>query len=481
MAALVLDTRSGAGVEAVHGGKLVGRCGPIVGERSLIEHVCTWRGPSGHGDPGARTDALVSSRPDRDHERRGASRLVVVSLRSALLLVALLVAWATPCSAHASDTYRVHIGDRLTINVIGLDEGPVEVTVQPDGEIRAAGLGKVAVAGEDLDEIARRLAAAARDVSGLRDVRVGVSVVEYAPVFISGAVASPGAYAWRPNLTARKLFALAGGAPTLAAGNGPADAVRASTSLEKLHRLRVQSAALRLRRARLVAELDAAETLRPPAGWATALPQLDRDRLLAAERALFRMRRESLQGRLANLERRRRIGHQEIASLERERDKKREELGLVEDELENLRGIIEQGLVSAPRLAGLRREIAGVEGSILSIESSIIEARQRLAGVEQDIDSARRDRRIEVQTALRTVEQDLARTRGELAYAAEAATLVEGPLRSGGIVVEDEGNATSELSPRRFVVVRSRAEATTETILVDADAIVRPGDVVEVR
>jgi len=135
----------------------------------------------------------------------------VVSLRSALLLVALLVAWATPCSAHASDTYRVHIGDRLTINVIGLDEGPVEVTVQPDGEIRAAGLGKVAVAGEDLDEIARRLAAAARDVSGLRDVRVGVSVVEYAPVFISGAVASPGAYAWRPSLTARKLFALAGG------------------------------------------------------------------------------------------------------------------------------------------------------------------------------------------------------------------------------------------------------------------------------
>ncbi len=139
-------------------------------------------------------------------------RLISVSERwrpQAIVLLALMVAatgWA------GADDYRLGVDDVIAIRVLYHPDFSVEAaTVRPDGKVNVPVAGDVEVAGRTVIEVADVIAAALAEE--LRDPEVSVRLVrrQIDPVYVVGAVGSPGAVSVREAVTVAEAIALAGG------------------------------------------------------------------------------------------------------------------------------------------------------------------------------------------------------------------------------------------------------------------------------
>lgn len=112
-----------------------------------------------------------------------------------------------------SSDYQVGQGDLLEIRVIGYEELRESVRVSNTGEINVSMLGTMQVLDmttfEIEDEVARRL----REGDLVRKAEVLVSVQEYQakPIFVMGAVTTPGEFIMSQALTVSDAILLAGG------------------------------------------------------------------------------------------------------------------------------------------------------------------------------------------------------------------------------------------------------------------------------
>lgn len=131
-----------------------------------------------------------------------------------------LVLLGTPAQAE----YRVGAGDKLEISVVGVSELQRLVPVQADGTISFPLLGTLDVGGLTLPEVRARVKASLASkvyrqkssdgseqviVIGLDEVTI--TVVEYRPIYVKGAVARPGEFTYRLSMTVREAIALSGG------------------------------------------------------------------------------------------------------------------------------------------------------------------------------------------------------------------------------------------------------------------------------
>lgn len=110
----------------------------------------------------------------------------------------------------ADDVYRLGVGDRLSISVLGEQDLTVELVVNDTGAINYPFLGEMKVAGSTITALREQI------VSGLKpdyllDPRVTVQVLQYRNFFVNGEVQRPGGFPWQPGMTVRKAAALAGG------------------------------------------------------------------------------------------------------------------------------------------------------------------------------------------------------------------------------------------------------------------------------
>jgi polysaccharide export outer membrane protein len=86
-----------------------------------------------------------------------------------------------------------------------------DVTVRPDGRITLAVLGEIAAAGLRPEQLQQQIQAKAKAFVNDPNVAVVVRAVNSRKIFITGRVATPGAYALRGPLTVMQALALAGG------------------------------------------------------------------------------------------------------------------------------------------------------------------------------------------------------------------------------------------------------------------------------
>ena len=130
-------------------------------------------------------------------------RLFRLCLAAATALLTL-----TSLPALAEDT--VQRGDVLEISVAGVPALNQRLRVGLDGKITYPLLGEIEIADLSLSDLGQRLQAllAARNV--VRHATVSVAVVEHQPIYVSGDVAKPGEYPYRPGMTVRHVAALAG-------------------------------------------------------------------------------------------------------------------------------------------------------------------------------------------------------------------------------------------------------------------------------
>lgn len=113
-------------------------------------------------------------------------------------------------SKPAATKYLLGRGDKIHIDVFGEPELSLDATLDASGSINYPLLGSLHVAGLTPAQLERLLD---RRLAGgyLKNPDVTVSVVQYRPIYVIGAVRNAGAFPFSPGLTVEKALALAGG------------------------------------------------------------------------------------------------------------------------------------------------------------------------------------------------------------------------------------------------------------------------------
>jgi protein involved in polysaccharide export with SLBB domain len=127
-----------------------------------------------------------------------------------LLILAALAVFNGALQA-APRGYHIAPGDLLSITVFGEPDLTMDkVRVAANGTVSYPLLGEIQVAGYTSRELESRITALLRN-GYLKKPQVTVSVLEYRPVYVNGAVNSPGGYSYREGMTVEKAITLAGG------------------------------------------------------------------------------------------------------------------------------------------------------------------------------------------------------------------------------------------------------------------------------
>ena len=106
--------------------------------------------------------------------------------------------------------YQLDAGDRLRIQVFGLEGLTNSYIVDAAGNVSMSLIGSVPARGLTTADLSRAIAARLRN-GYVRNPHVSVEVEVYRPFFILGEVNAPGQYPYVPNMTVEAAVAIAGG------------------------------------------------------------------------------------------------------------------------------------------------------------------------------------------------------------------------------------------------------------------------------
>jgi protein involved in polysaccharide export with SLBB domain len=111
---------------------------------------------------------------------------------------------------NSQNEYVLGTGDQIQITVFGQLDLRVETRLSNVGVIRYPFLGDIGLLGKTVNEVENVIDEGLRGYY-LVNPSVSVTIIEYRPFFIDGAVNKPGGYPYQPGLTIDKAAALAGG------------------------------------------------------------------------------------------------------------------------------------------------------------------------------------------------------------------------------------------------------------------------------
>lgn len=354
-----------------------------------------------------------------------------------LLLVLALLAGAAATAVRAQG-YRLQPQDEILLRALRWDmdkaaylqwEGVSgEYTLEPDGTLLVPLAGQVEAAGQTPAGLAEQLALILRRSIGMAEPpHISIGVTGHLPVYVLGDAAAPGAYPFRPGLTAQQALALAGGLLRLPLQDSAGNSLQPLRLQGEVRLLSGRIAALEEERRRLAADLQAlAEPGSTPAPEAGAPPSgLEADILAAAQAA-----RTAQGSRIRDLQQ---VLRQQISHLTAQIALRDEQIALTEEELETASSLRERGLTVSARVSSLTAALNDLEAKRLDLEIARLTARQQLNRAERDALELTGDARSQNLVRLNEVEQDIAGLSTRLATArllhaeALAAGLPAGP------------------------------------------------------
>ena len=118
---------------------------------------------------------------------------------------------AAPAASSELSTYKLGVGDVITVQVVGEDELKREkVRLSDAGTLSFPYLGEIRVRGMTVGELGDYIT---KGLKGryLLNPQVTVTILEYRDFFVNGLVGKPGGYPFTPGLTVRKAISIAGG------------------------------------------------------------------------------------------------------------------------------------------------------------------------------------------------------------------------------------------------------------------------------
>ncbi len=393
-------------------------------------------------------------------------------MRPFILTITVLAA-ALPLSARAQDP--IASADMLELRVT--DWVPVDgelrewtaisgtYAVAEDGSAAFPYVGKIAVAGLTSVEIGEKIGQALKERFALADTPfANISIAKRRPVLVGGIVRTPGEVPFNAGMTARHAIAQAGG---LVAGPDKASVmVQLLTATAQVQILSDQEVATTLRIARLRAELDGVATLPAvtlPQGDGATLSNLraDAERLLALRQERLKRELELTDSRIALLK-------EEIVALGAKQTALERQRALAEEARTTMSDLAERGLAANVRLLDAEETLVDYETQVLDVSTALLRARQLVQVAQSERLELVDGRAAEIMQELETAEVELGDVRERLALQRSVA----------GYLSADAGGATGDAG--LAVTVYRTVAGKTSPVAEGADAVLQPGDLVEV-
>ncbi|MCW6509039.1 polysaccharide biosynthesis/export family protein [Lichenifustis flavocetrariae] len=300
-----------------------------------------------------------------------------------------------------------------------------------------------------------------------------VQVTKYRPFYIMGMVERQGEYDFRPDLSVLQAVSIAGGIAR--AGDGGAMGLErdAISGRGDLRALMVERTELLVRQARLDAEISGADSITLPPELASRQTEPAVARALREEQALFGTRRESLTSQSATLDQSRALLERQIVALAAKDVSLARQLAVTKQELDQISGLVSQGLAVLPRKLAIEENTAQYESSRLDVQLATLRA-------QQDISKAIRDKS-ELQAKDRNealIEAAQVRARlGEVGQRLETARALvyQAEVREPAALA-----ASTPTRPTPVYSIVRKVDGHATTLQVEDSDPVLPGDVVQV-
>ncbi|QKV17924.1 polysaccharide biosynthesis/export family protein [Oricola thermophila] len=399
----------------------------------------------------------MSSRPYRSPFRTRVNTLISAA--------AMLACAAMPVLADSARTAPVGPGDILEITVYG-DES---VTRALSGRFRVGDggtlyyplLGRIDVSRKSATEIGEIL----RDKleSQLPVILSSVTIAEFAPVYLTGDAIRTGPFPFDPGMTVLDLVLDAGG---FIRDDLTDD--RRTRLEEELAKLELEQFSLRVRRARLAAELAGHPFDTAP--FEEDAAPVGAEGILEAERAIFEMRLRTLESRESTYEAQKLGYEQEISSVEKAIALHDEEIGLIEQQLGARETLARKGFASESTLSDLKRLLTSARRDSLEFRTALFRARQNRLAADRDHAELRIE--LDMQSVRQLREVELALGENEIALRATRALLDR---------YRSEATATRNAFGRvpDYILIRRDGDGFTTSIVDESTPLMR-GDVVRV-
>jgi protein involved in polysaccharide export with SLBB domain len=294
-----------------------------------------------------------------------------------------------------NDAYRLGMSDKLRIQVFEWRPARDELftwtalsqvyTVDPAGMLSLPLLGQIKAVGYTTNELATLISHKLAKRLNLGAVpHATVEVTEFRPIFVTGHVERAGEHPFSPGMTVLQAVSRGGG---LFKGGASANMrlerefVTVSGSYDRLLQERER---LTVRKARLEAELAIADRIAFPAELRMTRRPYKIEftaSLMAKEQSVFELRRKAYETQVTALHQLQNFLEQEVDTLAKRLDAHQTQIDLMKSELSGIEHLTDRGLATQPRLLGMKRNLAQLEGEKLRMESERTRARQEVSRV----------------------------------------------------------------------------------------------------
>ncbi len=206
--------------------------------------------------------------------------------------------------------------------------------------------------------------------------------------------------------------------------------------------------------------------------------------LIAAQRQLFKVRQQARENERLLLEEQINQLDQTIEGLTAQRQSRQAQIDLIDEELGDMRKLLERGLIARPRVLAMERERANHQGEYGRVVSAIAEARGKISEIRLQILQTEEQRRETIVTELGKVRDELANVENRVNAARSVLNDLEITAPVAGTVVNlEQLNEGSVIKPGQGIleiVPQDRMVIEVDVMPFDIDGL-KVGQPAEVR
>ncbi len=344
-----------------------------------------------------------------------------------------------------------------------------QYSVDADRSISIPFLGRLSLGDLDTNSLAEKISTGLQERMSLPQAPdVQIDVAERAPVYILGAVATPGAVPFVPGMTVRQAIALSGG---LFRGSGvemrlERDAITTAGTLDEA---RDRANRLRARVYRLEQEIRPQDAAAPSSDATAGIPA----ELLREEESIRQTRTQVRQSRIKSFEDRRDLAKDQISTLSEMKTSLDRQIQVTRAELTEVNRLVDRGLAVSGRSTTLDRTLADLESRRLDLDLGTLTANLAVNESERGILDVDTSFRIDTSNELQTARAELEKAERDIRVASDL--LREATLIAPANAIERDGDLAVDLQ-----VFRSPWGGGAP-VRIDLDAPLASRDTVEIR
>jgi polysaccharide export outer membrane protein len=395
--------------------------------------------------------------------------LVCALLRPNVQLLIIFAAFFSLITTVASADYLMSTGDVIEVSVYGAPDLRRRAALDIDGKLAMPFVGNVKLAGLSVSDARDKLRnlLVRNGIMGNPDVTV--DIVEHRPFYVSGNVAKPGSYPYRPGVTARHAIALAGGLEVWRMRLNAGQPIEVVDLNNELATLRMEFVKQQARVKRLQAELEG--KLGIDFGDLAAVP------IPAALYAdITELEVKHLEARLSNVAKEKAsIEHARIhvmaqlAALERQQTVEEESLQQQTGDAAKVQSFYDRGVAPLSRVWDEHRSILLLKSRLSSTMAQVMNAKRTVEELGRQLEKIDETLRLECLKDLQEAALAVQKIRTHIRSVVEKLAYVGAPLN---VMPLNRGGFQG-------VIHRNTEEKHIE-IAADEETELVPGDVLEI-